>query len=118
MSLTESTVVLSGPLYGAIRMDLQVKARPAVELSPPQNPLQMTEVRQAPGQPLRGHEVLLLLQPVSSCDQSTCRVVVHGPSWGKNEMRANGSLSGTRVSKAVQKCVGKTPHLGRCPHHR
>jgi len=48
---TESAVVLPRALHGAVGTDLQVEAGPAVELPPPQNPLQMAEVRQAAGQP-------------------------------------------------------------------
>lgn len=114
---TESAVVLPGALHGAVRTDLQVEAGPAIELPPPQNPLQMAEVRQAPGQPLRGHQVLLLL-PLSPHHQSGYRVVVHRTGWGENEMRANVSRSGTRGAKAVQKSVGEAPNLRRCPHHR
>lgn len=107
-------MVPPGALDGAIGMDLQVETGPAVELPPPQNPLQMAEVRQASGQPLRGHQVLLLL-PLSPHHQSGYRVVVHRPGRGENKMRTNGSRSGT---KAVQKSVGEASNLGRCPHHR
>lgn len=113
---TETAVVFPGALHGAVGADLQVEAGPAVELPPPQNPLQVAEVRQAPGQPLRRHQVLLLL-PLSPHQQSGNRVVVHGSGWGENEMRADGSRSATRGAKAVQKSV-EAPNLGRCPHHR
>lgn len=111
---TESAVVFPGALHGAVRMDLQVEARPAVELPPPENPLQMAEVRQAPGQPLGGHQVLLLL-PLSPHHQSRCGVVVHGPSRREDKMGAHRSRCG---AEAVQEPVGEAPNLGRCPHHR
>lgn len=110
-------MVPPGALHSAIWMDLKVEAGPAVELPPPQNPLQMAEVRQASGQPLRGHQVVMLL-PLHPHHQSGYRVVVHRPSRGENEMRTNGCRSGTRGTKAVQKSVGEAPNLGRCPHHR
>lgn len=107
-------MVPPGALHGAIWMDLQVETGPAVELSPPENPLQMAEVRQASGQPLRGHQVIMLL-PLRPHHY---RVVVHRPGRGENEMRTNGCRSDTRGTKAVQKSVGEAPNLGRCPHHR
>lgn len=102
-------MVFSGALHGSVGMDLQMEAGPAVKLPPPQNPFQMAEVRQASGQPLRGHQVLLLL-PLSSHHQSRQGVVVHSPGWGENKLGANGSWSGT---EAVQKA-----DIDRCPHHR
>lgn len=117
MRLTESAMIFPGTLHSAVWMDLQVETGPAVQLSPPQNAFQMAEVRQAPGQSLRRHQVLLL-QPLAPHHQSGHRVVVHSPGRGENKMRANGSRGCARGTKAVQKSVGEAPNLGRCPHHR
>lgn len=42
--LTKSAVVLPCPMHGAVGEYLQLKACPAVELTPPQDPLKVAEV--------------------------------------------------------------------------
>lgn len=104
-------MVFSCSLHSAVGMDLQVESGPAVKLPTPQNSLQMAEVRQAPGEPLRRYQVVLLLT-ITPHHQSH-RVVVHSTDGRQNEMRTN--MSG---AKAVQKSVGEAPNLRRCPHYK
>lgn len=46
--LTKSAVVLPCPMHRPIREYLQLKAGPAVELPPPQDPFQVPEIRWCP----------------------------------------------------------------------
>lgn len=57
MPPTEEAVVLAGAAHAAVGQDLQVEAGAAVELSPPQDALQVSQLRRR-RRPLRGAPLL------------------------------------------------------------
>ncbi|KAK0149303.1 Calcium uptake protein 3, mitochondrial [Merluccius polli] len=132
-------------LLWSVRVPRTVVPGPAVQLAPPQDALQVAEVRQAPGQPLRRHQLLpvLLLQqllplllllllalPVLLL---LLLLLLHSPQQraqpsgngsvivrGEEEMGADGRRRGTGGTEAVlQEHAGEPPQFyRRRPHHR
>ena len=104
--LTEPAVVLPRALHGAVGVDLEVEAGSAVELPPAEDALQVAEIREAPGQPLRRQQLLALLLalllPQRAQSSGTGSIIVHSPCRGKDEMGAGRRRYGTGGTEAIK----------------